>query len=366
MKVAFLLGSLNRGGLETLLLDVCQNIKDEHFEAFGVYRKGGVLEEQFLQSGVEFTKIKPSKNILPYLLKLRKFIKAKDIDIIHAQQPIDALYAYLATIGLNKRLVLTLHGFNFSTKDRLLRFILKKTDENIYVSNYQREFYIKEFGLKPAKQSVVYNGIDFQKFSITATKNTLRNELKIKEETLLLGSVGNFNEVRDQMTICRFLKLLKDEEVDFHFVFIGKRVDSSPERFDRCVKFCYENGLEAQVSFLGVRQDVPQILPQLDSFIYSTDHDTFGIALVEAIASGKPVFVNDWIVMQEVTENGRTANIYKTKDEKDLLQKFITFLQNREQYNKQAEQSARHIKDKFSIENHIKSLKNTFMQLLKE
>lgn len=364
MKVAFLLGSLNRGGLETLLLDVCRSLKEEDFEAIGVYRKGGVLEEQFMQSGVEFNKIATTKNPLSYVLRLRKLIKAKNIDIIHAQQPIDALYGYLASIGLNTKLMLTLHGFNFSAKDRLLKFILKKTDENIYVSNYQKDFYIQEFGLNTTKQSVVYNGIDFAKFSIEHTEETLRKELNIGDDKLLLGTVGNFNEVRDQMTICRFLKMLKAENIDFHFVFVGKRVESSPKRFDDCVEFCSENGIIDHVSFLGVRQDVPKILPQLDSFIYSTDHDTFGIALVEAIASGKPVFVNDWVVMREVTENGLTANIYKTKDEEDLFKKFIAFLQDKEKHLAKAEISAKHIKDKFSIENHIKSLKFRFSQIL--
>lgn len=40
MKVAYLFGSLNRGGTETLLLDICQNLKKTDFDAIGIYRKG--------------------------------------------------------------------------------------------------------------------------------------------------------------------------------------------------------------------------------------------------------------------------------------------------------------------------------------
>ena len=51
MKTAIVLGSLNRGGTETLMLDLCQNLKKKDFDAVGIYRKGGVLEQEFQQSG---------------------------------------------------------------------------------------------------------------------------------------------------------------------------------------------------------------------------------------------------------------------------------------------------------------------------
>ena len=148
--------------------------------------------------------------------------------------------------------------------------------------------------------------------------------------------VGNFNPGRDQMTVCKFLNKLKETDADFHFLFVGKRVESCAERYDDCVRYCKENGLEWNVSFLGVRNDVPQILSQLDAFIYSTEHDTFGIAVVEAIATGIPVFVNDWKVMREITEDGKLAKLYKTKDFNELLEKFNVFLHNKEKYQKQA------------------------------
>lgn len=366
MKVAYLFGSLNRGGTETLLLDVCQNLKETNLDAIGIYRKGGVLEDNFLQSGIPFTKLTPGRNILKYLWKLRTLISKNKVEVIHAQQPLDALYARIACIGMKVKQVLTFHGFDFNSSSAFTRYIIRRTDRNIFVSHYQKEYYIRKYRLNPEKQTVVYNGINFSKFENFYNQNinhNLRKELNIKDSTLLIGMVGNFNEGRDQMTVCRFLKLLNEKGVDFHFVFVGKRVESTPQRYDDCIEFCQKNNLSERVTFAGVRSDVPAILFELDAFIYSTEHDTFGIAVVEAIASGTPVFVNDWEVMNEITEEGKLAVIYKTKDEHDLLEKFMLFLQKQDEYVRRAKENAEIVRGKYSIEKHIENLKSVYQSL---
>lgn len=369
MKVAYLFGSLNRGGTETLLLDVCRSLSKEEFEAIGVYRKKGQLEEAFIQSGIPFYFLPVTKNYRTYLIGLRKLLVNRHVTIVHAQQPLDALLAYCATLFTGIKIILTLHGFDFRSnghKSLLLSFILKRTNANIYVSNYQRKYYIDRYGLSADKQLVLYNGIDSSKIEMPASRLrhiTLRNELELSENLLLLGTVGNFNVGRDQLTVCRFLDLLNKAGVDFRFIFVGKRIESLPGRYDRCVDYCREKGLEQKVFFLGGRNDVPEILTQLDAFIYSTEHDTFGIAVVEAIMAGVPVFVNNWEVMKEITANGEYATLYKTKDEKDLVREFMLFLQNREAYILKTKKSAQLVRNRYSIDMHIENLKNIYSSI---
>jgi glycosyltransferase involved in cell wall biosynthesis len=101
---------------------------------------------------------------------------------------------------------------------------------------------------------------------------------------------------------------------------------------------------------------VPALLTQLDAFIYSSDHDTFGIAVIEALATGIPVFVNDWGVMKEITDNGRYANLYRSKDESDLLNKFLLFLEQPEAFKKAALENAIWARKTYSIQNHMERL----------
>jgi L-malate glycosyltransferase len=372
-RVTYLLGSLNRGGAETLLLDIFRNAAANQLDAIAIYRKSGVLEPDFINSPVQLYELSFQKNIFSYFFRLRKILQDQNVKCVHAQQPLDALLAWIATPGLSLKIILTLHGYDLHESrlgNMILSFILKRTDTNIYVSNAQREYYQKKYRLDENKQWVVYNGISFNKFdgaksasthSMTAShimskEDLLRDELKLTPDTMLFGTVGNFLPGRDQLTICKFLKLLKKEDIFFHFVFVGKRVENSSDLYDDCVKYCRQNNLLENVSFLGSREDVPDILSQLDAFVYATDHDTFGIGVVEAMAVGIPVFVNDWMVMSEITDNGKYATLYKTKDDQDLLRHFLLFLQDKTDFLTKAANASSFVRQKYSIEKHIDNL----------
>jgi len=357
MKVAYLFGSLNRGGTETLLLDV---LKHRRFQAIGLYRrKEGALENDFLNSGTPMFYQPVGKNIAAYLLKLRRLLQEQQVTHIHAQQPLDALYARWATLGTGIRLILSFHGYDTDASSvgrMVIRSVIKATDLNIFVSHAQQSYYISRYGLKAERQQVVYNGISWDKFNGEEEVPSLRKELHLPDDILLLTMVGNFNEVRDQMTVCRFFSLLHAAGIAFHGIFAGRRVDHVPELYDSCVRFCHENDLSEHVSFLGVRNDVPEILKQSDAFIYATDHDTFGIAVVEAMYTGIPVFVNDWEVMREVTEEGRLATLYPTKDAQALMAIFQRFMDNKTDFQKKAQLASDTVQQKYSIEKHIEEL----------
>lgn len=361
MKVAYLLGSLNRGGTETLVLDVFRKASANGLNLIGIYRKkGGNLEKEFQESGVPVIFVPFGKNLFTYCRQLRKIIQQHNVHILHAQQPLDALLAWLYNHRINKKIILTVHGYDFNQSfwsAKILQFILHHTDGNFFVSESQKRYYQQKYHLNPEKQKTVYNGISFDKLDAVKTDRTKKTN---SSELLKLGSVGNFVSGRSQIVICRFLNLLKKEGVAFDFVFAGAKSKSEPWLFDECYRYCEENNLLDNVHFLGSRSDIPEILNTLDAFIYSTDHDTFGIAVVEAMAMGIPVFVNDWEVMKEITQNGKFATLYKSRDEYDLLKKFLLFLQNREINILQAREASAYVRENFNIENHIRQLKQVY------
>ena len=175
MKIAYLLGSLNRGGTETLLLDVFRNATANQLEAIAIYRKSGVLEPDFIKSSVPHYQLPFQKNIVSYFFRLRKILISQNIKCVHAQQPLDALLAWIATPGLGVKIILTLHGYDLQESglgNIILSFILKRTDTNIYVSNAQRAYYQKKYRLDENKQRVVYNGISFNKFDGAKSAST--------------------------------------------------------------------------------------------------------------------------------------------------------------------------------------------------
>ncbi len=118
------------------------------------------------------------------------------------------------------------------------------------------------------------------------------------------------------------------------------------------------------VHFLGSRNDVPAILKSIDGFVYSTEHDTFGIAVIEAIAAGLPVVVNDWPVMTEVCGEGNAGiRYFKTDDVDDAAVKISTLIKEIEASKDEAKENAGIVRERFSIEQHIKNLESIYKTL---
>ncbi len=351
MKVAFLLGSLNRGGAETLVCDTLHRAEIAPFEMILIHRKSGNMQTDFYETDVKCIQCR-GKISKPFrcIIELRKIFKAERVDVIHTQQRIDAFMAYFAAIGTKIKIVDTFHGFD-TDYDFWSRFIVKfssrHSDALIFVSKYEADHYKMKYKIPDEKVHVVYNGIDFSKMDNVKALENLPNS---KAGALRLAMVGSFGPGRDQLTVCKFLKVLKDRKVPFDFYFIGGENGEKPELFENCENYCKENGIIDDVHFLGVRKDVPSILKTMDAFIYSTEHDTFGIAVVEAIASGLPVFVNDWGVMKEVTNNGEWAILYETKNVEDLCAKFMDFVNHKLEYEQKAKVSAKAVRNEYSIE----------------
>jgi glycosyltransferase involved in cell wall biosynthesis len=367
LNIALLFGGLNRGGAELLSLQVIQNSKNRGINFLCIHRKGGVLLSDFSQTGAQVFKIAPKSPLdILYLFRLRKSLIHRKIRIIHTHQVIDSFIAIVSTVFTDIKTVQTFHGhgMNYSLKMRIMRwFALKFNTKNIFVSNSQLEYYKKKFRVYPARVTVIYNGIDTSKFC-KFRGNSLRKELIVNKETIFTGTVGNFSGGRDQLTICHFLLLLANSKVNFKHIFIGGRSKTEPWLYDNCFSFCKENGLDKHVLFLGSRKDVPEILPQLDAFIYSTNHDTFSLALIEAIYSCIPVFTNDWRVFLELTKNGKLATIYKTKNEKDLLEKFLNFIENKEKYLQKAREASIIVNNNYSIESHLERLIQVYKEVI--
>ena len=350
MKVAFFLGGLRRGGAESLVYDICRKRAEAPFEVYVLYRKDDDFSEAFRKTGVEMIRVKRTGNMLRYMRALRKTVLDNRIDIVHAQTASNAMVSILALLFTQVKVVTTFHGFSFSNAPKWYRKLVYGGSKRIVcVSEFEKRHYERKWGL-PAdnKLRVVHNGIDFSK--LDNPQPDISHPVSIDRNVLNLIMVGSFIEGRAQPFVCRALYRLDQRGVPFHMYFAGRRDEAEPWRYDDCVSYCRENGLADKVTFLGNRSDVPWLLRQMDLFFYATDHDTFGIAVIEAIASGLPVIVNDWEVMKEVTRDGAWATLFQTGSEEDCVSKILDWME------RSPKAPADAVRTHFSIENHIQAL----------
>ena len=89
MRVMHILDSLNRGGIEMLMLDVCCNVARQNLNLTLVATGGGDLEEDFCRSGVDYIRLQRRLPIDPRLVfQLRRIITERRIQIVHSHQAV--------------------------------------------------------------------------------------------------------------------------------------------------------------------------------------------------------------------------------------------------------------------------------------
>ncbi len=367
MKVLHSLDSMNRGGAETLELDVCRNAAANGLDLTFVATGGGDLEQEFRGSGVPFIRLQRRLPLDPLLvLRLRGIIRRRGIDVVHSQQAVDALHLYLATRGLRTKCVLSFQGLSLGKKNEMaLKFLAPRMDGRIVVSDAMRDSLIKGQGLNTKRAEFVplYTGVDFTRLGGSGA--SLRDELGLAKDTPLAGMVGNFyaGRPKDHLTVCRALPLVFARAPEAHFVFAGARTVSAPEVFDECVALCREQGIAERVHFLGKRGDVADVLRALDVFVLASVREGLPIAAIEAMGVGVPCVLSDIAALREISGDGKYAVMFQTGNADDLAEKLAGLLRDAAMRARLSGEAKELVTSQFSIERHIRNLKELYARL---
>ncbi len=367
IKVLHILDSLNRGGAETMELDLCRNAKANGLDLTFVATGGGDLEKEFRDSGADFIRLSRRLPIdLSLVSRLRRIIEEREIDVVHSHQPVEALHLYLATRGSGVKRVLTLHGVYAGTKNDLaLKFVLPRMDARVVLGRHLPAWLAQEQSIDANLSFVVINnGVDSAR--LASTGRPLRTELGLAQDATLLGMVANFyaDRRKDQLTVCKALPQLFARDAAAQFVFVGSS-DGAPHLFDEVVDCCRQQCISDRVHFLGKRADIPDVLSSLDAFVLSSRWEGSPIAVMEAMMIGIPVVLSDIGPLKDVSSDGKYAVLFRSGDQQDLASKLIQLVKDAESRSRLAVLARQWAMSTFSIEAHIASLLKLYGSLVK-
>lgn len=368
MRALHFLDSVGRGGAEMQALDVSRNASRFGIDITIAAAGGGNLEAAFMESGVDFVRFDRKFPLDLYLAsQLRALIKERKIEIVHGYQAVDGLHLYLATRGLKgvKR-VLSFQGFIPDKRNRIAsRFLIPRMDANIVVSGGLQKWLREHDGLDTSKNfTVIHNGADSER--LKATGRSIRAELRLSDDELLMGMIGNFyrDPRKDQITVCKALPAIFEEFPTAHILFAGRIEDGAEGKFADCVNFVIGHGLTDRVHFVGARSDVPDILAELDIFVFSTLQEGLPVAVCEAMLAGVPMIVTDIEPLMEATNNGEFAEIFPPKDPLALADRMRKLLHDRELRHGLANRARDFAEANFSINAHLRGLATLYRTLL--
>jgi glycosyltransferase involved in cell wall biosynthesis len=367
MRVLHLLDALDRGGVQMLELDICRNAGSKGLELTFVAAGGGEMESDFRHSGVEYIRLQRKSAVdLSLALRLRKIIQERQIQVVHGHQAVEGLHTYLATVGTDVKRVLSFHGgIALDAKNRrALKFLIPRMDANIAVSNEFLNYLSAEQGLDTGKVfSVLPNGVDGKR--LQSSSRTLRTELRLAKDELLLGMVANFypEPRKDQITVCRAFPKVLEQNGHVHLAFVGAVPEPAPQTYTDCVSYCREHAIANRVHFLGARADIADVFNSLDVFVLSSLHEGLPIAVIEAFMLGLPTVVSDIPPMLEVTQNGAFALTFRPGDATELADRLVQLVTDpgfRRRLGAKAKQWAL---QEFAIENYILRLVSLYEEL---
>jgi glycosyltransferase involved in cell wall biosynthesis len=321
MKVLHIINSFEGGGAEKLTLQLHElSLKqgiDSHAVSLMKSSAGSLPNTHSLGLNSPYK--------LFAIIKLYLFLRQpqwKELDIIHVHLFPSQLFTPIITklLGIKAYLITTEH----STSNSRRKIFIGKTIDTILYSFYVKVICISSGTFNALsnwqpkavnKLITIYNGINISDFS---------NSSKVEQllSPLVIVSVGRLVEAKNYEIAIRSLSKIVDQ--DFEYWIIGSgHLESHLKNLVISLK------LDHKVKFLGFRKDIPDILHQADIFLQTSIWEGFGLAVVEAMASGLPVVVSDVPGVREVVTNESGAGFFiNPLSEDDIANKLSQLINN--------------------------------------
>ena len=166
----------------------------------------------------------------------------------------------------------------------------------------------------------IYNGIDISHFSPPQADNKGADPLC---RSVIIGSAGRLIELKGHRFLIELASRLKEQNIDFKIRIAGE----GPLR-DSLQSQIKMHGLENIVRLLGFVSDMRSFLQQTDIFVFPSQIEGFGYAVVEAMSTALPVVAFDAGSIPEIIENEQTGFLVPPDDLDQLTQKILLLAQN--------------------------------------
>jgi glycosyltransferase involved in cell wall biosynthesis len=118
------------------------------------------------------------------------------------------------------------------------------------------------------------------------------------------------------------------------------------------------------IHFLGMRQDVPRLLSTLDVFVLPSLSEGLSLALLEAMASGKPVVATRVGGNPELIDHGRTGFLVQPEDVKDLAGNLLKLLSDSGTMQQFGRQAAERVRQRFSMKLMVDRYRDLYVRSL--
>ena len=363
-KVILLAVGLGVGGTETHILELASGIDRSKFDVVVCSLKsGGCLVDELRRRGVRVVSLNGvGKFDLRVLYRLWKFMREERPDIMQSF----LFWANLAARLLGRvskavRVVCSYHD-EIVTEGRLVRMIDRLTfgwsHAVVCCSEAVRRSVSACLGAPASRQIIIPFGVDARQFA--AADQAAREELELGGGPI----VG---------TVCRLVEPKKGLSVLLQAIALLQRGGGPPCQLlivgDGPARPSLESlsrrlGVGDCVRFTGPRRDIPRILPLLDLFVLPSRYEGFGIAILEAMAAGKPVVATTAGGIPEFVVAGETGLLVEPGNAAQLAEAIGCLLREGERAKQMGLRGRSRVLEKFQMSTVVRQHEQVYQACL--
>jgi len=329
VSICFILANLNVGGQERLTIWLAEYFRSLGHEVCIVCLSGkGALLTECRERSIEVTipaaPYRASFLQLDLLRWLRRFFRERRPDVVHSHAFEANYYARIAGLGLPGAFFA--HEHNIYPDKRTVHFAIdsllsRKSDRVICISHAVAEFHIRHEMLDRSKVSVIWNGVPLERGKVMRSRREVREELGIADATPVLIATGSFKPQKGHTVLIDALARMKNR--DCILVLAG----SGPLEAE-CRALVASRRLTERVRFAGAVDHIADYLEAADVFVLSSLWEGFGIAVVEAALSRRPIVATAVDGVVEIVRDMESAFLSMPGDAAALATK-LDFALNR-------------------------------------
>lgn len=257
--------------------------------------------------------------------ELKHIVKKGKYDIVHCHTPIAAACTRLACINARKkgtRVFYTAHGFHFykgaPLKNWILYFPVEKVcsymTDVLFTINTEDYAFAKQH--MNAKKTVYIPGIgiDLEKFKREKMDITYkRAELGLKDDDIVLFSVGELNHNKNHELVIKALHTIGDSRIHYLIAGVGVLKDYLQDLSEKY-------GLRNNVHLLGYRKDIAELCQISDLFVFPSLREGLPVSVMEAMASGLPIIASNIRGNRDLVENHKGGILLSTNSVEEWSQ----------------------------------------------
>ncbi|MGQ9505242.1 MAG: glycosyltransferase [Thermogutta sp.] len=363
LRVMFVITCMPVGGAERLLVEIVRRLDRTKIQPeLCCLKYPGPLGELLAKEIPTFSGLLSHKYDLRVLPRLWWLLRKRNVDaVITVGTGGDKMFwgrlaAFFAGVPV---IASALHSTGLPDRvEWLNRILAPLTDAFIAVARPHAEFLVSEEGCSRNRTWVIPNGVDTDRFSPRPPNPQLRQNLGLPPESSVVTIVAALRPEKNHELFLRAAAAIQHRFENVHFLIVG----DGPRR-KMLEELADDLGVRDVVHFLGVRDDIPEILGMTDVVVLSSHMEANPLSILEAMACAKPVVATRVGSVPTNVIDGLTGFLVPPEDALALAERCGLLLSSAQLREEMGRAARRHVLQHASLELTVKGYEGLILDL---